>query len=122
MQESGFTGLDIDFEYVRAEDGPAYVEFVSRIRQILKSFRIFCDGGPGAEDIGSPEGTLYEGIDYRLLGEAADRVMLMTYEWGYSQGPPMAVAPIHMVRRVAGVCCVRDSGGENQPWDSQLWL
>ena len=45
-------------------------------------------------------GLLYEGIDYRLLGEAANSVMLMTYEWGYSQGPPMAVAPIHMVRRV----------------------
>ena len=26
--------------------------------------------------------------------------MLMTYEWGYSQGPPMAVAPLNMVRRV----------------------
>ena len=45
-------------------------------------------------------GLLYEGIDYRLLGEAANHVMLMTYEWGYSQGPPMAVAPINMVRKV----------------------
>ena len=27
--------------------------------------------------------------------------MLMTYEWGYTYGPPMAVAPINMVRRVA---------------------
>ena len=40
------------------------------------------------------------GIDYALLGEAADGVMLMTYEWGYTYGPPMAVAPINMVRRV----------------------
>lgn len=24
----------------------------------------------------------------------------MTYEWGYTYGPPMAVAPINMVRRV----------------------
>ena len=24
----------------------------------------------------------------------------MTYEWGYTYGPPMAVAPIHQVRRV----------------------
>ena len=34
------------------------------------------------------------------MGAAANRAMLMTYEWGYSQGPPMAVAPINMVRRV----------------------
>ena len=43
---------------------------------------------------------MYKRQDYRLLGEAANHVMLMTYEWGYSQGPPMAVAPINMVRRV----------------------
>ena len=33
-------------------------------------------------------------------GKRANHVMLMTYEWGYSQGPPMAVAPINMVRKV----------------------
>ena len=27
-------------------------------------------------------------------------VLLMTYEWGYKYGPNMAVAPLHMVRRV----------------------
>ena len=101
MQESGFTGLDIDFEYVRAEDGPAYVEFVSRTRQILNLFGYFVTVALAPKTSAAQRGLLYEGIDYRLLGEAADRVMLMTYEWGYSQGPPMAVAPIHMVRRVA---------------------
>ena len=45
-------------------------------------------------------GLLYEGKDYRALGEAADHVLLMTYEWGYTYGPPMAVAPINQVRRV----------------------
>ena len=45
-------------------------------------------------------GLLYEGKDYRALGEAADHVLLMTYEWGYTYGPPMAVAPVNQVRRV----------------------
>ena len=34
------------------------------------------------------------------MGEAADYVLLMTYEWGYTYGPPMAVAPLNQVRRV----------------------
>lgn len=29
-----------------------------------------------------------------------DYVLLMTYEWGYSYGPPMAIAPIRNVRQV----------------------
>ena len=45
-------------------------------------------------------GLLYEGKDYRLLGEAANWVLLMTYEWGYTYGPPMAVAPLPNVRQV----------------------
>ena len=43
---------------------------------------------------------MYEGKDYRGLSEAADYVLLMTYEWGYTYGPPMAVAPISQVRKV----------------------
>ena len=45
-------------------------------------------------------GLLYEGKDYRALGEVADHVLVMTYEWGYTYGPPMAVAPLNMVRNV----------------------
>ena len=45
-------------------------------------------------------GLLYEGMDYALLGANADNVFLMTYEWGYTYGPPMAVAPLNKVRQV----------------------
>lgn len=45
-------------------------------------------------------GLLYEGVDYKALGEAANTVFLMTYEWGYTYGPPMAVAPLNKVRQV----------------------
>lgn len=53
------------------------------------------------------QGLLYEGIDYAALGEAANGVFLMTYEWGYTYGPPMAVAPLNMVRRVAEYALTR---------------
>lgn len=45
-------------------------------------------------------GLLYEAHDYTLLGAAANAVFLMTYEWGYAYGPPMAVAPLGQVRAV----------------------
>ena len=46
------------------------------------------------------QGVLYEGADYRFHGEVNDFVFLMTYEWGWTGGPPMAVAPLNQVRRV----------------------
>ena len=45
-------------------------------------------------------GVLYEGHDYAGMGRAADYCLLMTYEWGYTYGEPMAVSPINHVRRV----------------------
>ena len=52
-------------------------------------------------------GSLYEGHDYALLGAAADAVLLMTYEWGYTYGPPMAVSPIAQVEKVIDYALTR---------------
>lgn len=100
MLDKGFGGLDIDFEYVLAEDRVSFAQFVSRVRAVMNVFGYPVTVALAPKTSADQKGLLYEGIDYRLLGEAANRVMLMTYEWGYSQGPPMAVAPLNMVRRV----------------------
>ena len=100
MTEKGYRGLDIDFEYVRAEDGLAFAEFTGRVRRVLQVFGYPVLVALAPKTSPDQKGLLYEGIDYRLLGETADRVTLMTYEWGYTYGPPMAVAPLNMVRRV----------------------
>lgn len=100
MQEKGFGGLDIDFEYVLADDREGFAAFVNLTRQVMNLFGYPVTVALAPKTSAQQRGLLYEGIDYGLLGEAANRVMLMTYEWGYSQGPPMAVAPINMVRRV----------------------
>lgn len=46
-------------------------------------------------------------MDYAALGENADAVFLMTYEWGYTYGPPMAVAPLDKVRQVVEYAVTR---------------
>lgn len=100
MAEKGYRGVDVDFEYVLAEDRIAYAQFVERVRRVMNLFGYPVSVALAPKTSRDQRGLLYEGIDYRLLGEAANSVMLMTYEWGYSYGPPMAVAPINMVRRV----------------------
>ena len=100
MQEKGYIGLDIDFEYINAEDRDAFSAFVSNITQQLNAagYTVNVDLAPKTSS--QQSGTLYEGHDYAALGAAANTVLLMTYEWGYSYGPPRAVAPINEVRRV----------------------
>ena len=98
MVEKGYGELNIDFEYVLAEDRVAFAEFVALAADRLSVPVSVC---LAPKTSAQQRGLGYEGKDYRLLGEAADRVLLMTYEWGYKYGPPMAVAPIDQVRRVA---------------------
>ncbi|WP_312440916.1 glycosyl hydrolase family 18 protein [Lacrimispora sp.] len=100
MIEKGFGGLDFDFEYIMAADREAYADLVRRTTLIMNQFGYQVTVALAPKTSATQAGLLYEGVDYALLGEAANRVFLMTYEWGYTFGPPMAVAPINMVRRV----------------------
>lgn len=97
MEELGFTELNIDFEYIRAEDKDAFTAFVALAAESLPWPVSVCLAPKTSRD---QPGLLYEGKDYAALGQAAQRVLLMTYEWGYKYGPPQAVAPLNAVERV----------------------
>ena len=100
MQAKNYQGLDVDFEFIGAEGAAAYAAFIARLRARLSplGYEVLVALAPKVS--ADQPGTLYEGHDYAALGAAADGVLLMTYEWGYTYGPPLAVAPIPSVRRV----------------------
>ncbi len=99
MVEKQYSGLDVDFEFIPAAYREAYVSFIARIKQRFGTDYDVSVAVP-PKTSSTQRGLLYEGIDYEGLGEVADSIFLMTYEWGYKYGPPMAVAPIPSVRRV----------------------
>lgn len=107
VSEKSFQGVDIDFEYILAEDRIAFADFVQDVRIAINQlgYPVTVALAPKTSD--DQPGLLYEGKDYALLGEAADEVLLMTYEWGYTYSEPMAVAPINNVRRVVEYALTR---------------
>lgn len=100
VQDRGYAGVDVDFEYILPEDREAYAAFVGELRRAMNAGGYFVSVALAPKTSADQPGLLYEGMDYRLLGENADWVFLMTYEWGYTYSEPMAVAPIDKVRRV----------------------
>lgn len=107
IQRKNFQGVDIDFEYILSEDRIAFAKFVADVREAVNAIGYPVSVALAPKTSDEQRGILYEGKDYRLLGEAADEVLLMTYEWGYTYGPPMAVAPINEVRRVVEYAITR---------------
>lgn len=100
VREKGYGGVDVDFEYIPEENAGDYADFVAEMNAALEDRPVFVALAPkySAEQ----EGLLYRGHDYKRLGAAADYAFLMTYEWGYTYGPPLPVSPINEVRRVIG--------------------
>ena len=100
MAQKGYRGLDVDFEYLLPEDARPYAAFLSRLRRAIAPMGAPLMVALAPKTSADQSGLLYQGHDYRLLGAEADLALLMTYEWGYAYGPPMAVAPLPEVRRV----------------------
>ena len=98
VRSRGYGGVDVDFEYIPAALGPAYASFLGQLRQALSPLPLWAALAPKTR--ADQPGLLYEAHDYAAIGAAVDAALLMTYEWGYLAGPPMAVAPLPNVRAV----------------------
>ena len=100
MQEKGYVGLDIDFEFIRPEDKNLFIGFISNVKNRLGPLGLLTLVALAPKTSGEMTGLLYEAHDYPAIGAIADLVLLMTYEWGYLFSPPMPTAPLNNVRRV----------------------
>lgn len=107
LPRKGYRGVDVDFEYIKAEDRDAFTAFVAELTGIMNvnGYQVSVALAPKTSD--DQQGLLYQGKDYGGLGAAANYTLLMTYEWGYSRSEPMAVAPINKVRQVVDYAVTR---------------
>ena len=100
MLEKGYEGLDVDFEYLGRDLAEPYAAFIQLLRDTLAPYGLPLITALAPKTSAAQPGTLYEGHNYASLSTASDAVLLMTYEWGYTYGPPMAVAPLPNVQTV----------------------
>src|SRR5699024_3376929 len=96
----GFNDVHFDFEFIPPEDREAYNTFLRKAKDRLAQAGLFLSTALAPKTSSTQKGLVYEAHDYGAHGEIVDFTVLMTYEWGYSAGPPMAVSPINEVRRV----------------------
>ncbi len=100
MQAKGYRGLDIDFEFILPEDRQAFINFIQAVKNALEPLGLLTLVALAPKTSGEMTGLLYEAHDYPAIGAIADLVLLMTYEWGYTFGPPMATSPLNNMRGV----------------------
>jgi spore germination protein len=100
MESKGYRGVCFDFEYLGLENKEGYIHFLQRAATKVKPYGYFLSAAVAPKLSGEQRGILYEGHDYPAIGQIVDFMFIMTYEWGWSGGEPMAVSPINQVRNV----------------------
>lgn len=100
MAQRGYMALNVDLEYVPPADTKLYNAFLQRLVDTLRPLGYLVSSALAPKVSAAQSGTLYEAHDYEAHGRILDFVILMTYEWGWSGGPPRAVAPLNEVMKV----------------------
>lgn len=100
IKEKNYYGLNVDFEYIFPYDRLSYNQFIRRLSATLHREGYILMTSLAPKTSANQKGLLYEAHDYPVHGALVDRVILMTYEWGYTSGPPLPVAPLNEVQKV----------------------
>lgn len=100
IKEKGYQGINVDFEYVYPEDRENYNNFLRRMVARFRPEGLLVTTALAPKESTDQTGLLYEAHDYQAHGEIVDFVIIMTYEWGWAGGSPLAIAPINKVRDV----------------------
>ena len=107
VNAKNYAGVDVDFEYLYPEDRLPYANFLRKIKSQLTPINKTLSVAVAPKYRDNQAGLLYEAHDYALIGEIADRVIIMTYEWGYVYGEPMAISPYSEVEAVISYAVTR---------------
>lgn len=100
LKNKGYYGVIIDFERIAPENRQLYNNFLRKVVDKLHPMGYVVGTALAPKTYDVTEGAWHGAHDYKAHGEIVDFVVIMTYEWGWSGGPPMAVAPINEVRKV----------------------
>ena len=100
LNDKRYHGLNIDFEYIYPRDKENYNKFLKKTVDKLRPLGYSVATSVAPKTSASQKGLLYEAHDYQAHGKILDHVIIMTYEWGYTFGPPLPVAPYNLVEEV----------------------
>lgn len=98
--ELNVSDVHFDLEFIPVELKDEYANFLRKAKERFRKERLLLSVALAPKTSAKQVGEWYEAHDYGMIGEIADFVVLMTYEWGYVAGPPMPISPLPQVTEV----------------------
>jgi spore germination protein len=100
VQRQHYAGIDIDYEDLLASDRSAFTAFITELAGALhaKGKVLSVDLFAKPTNRGYDQRNLAQ--DYRAVGEVADQVRLMGYDYHWAASGPGPIAPVSWIRAV----------------------
>jgi spore germination protein YaaH len=98
----GYDGIDLDYENLRATDRAAFTTFVQQLASALhaRAKLLTVNVYAKTSEPGTWDGPRAQ--DWWAIGQAADQVRVMTYEYSWATSPPGPISPVSWVNDVIG--------------------
>ncbi len=100
LRSRGYYGVNLNIEYVQPYDREVYNAFLKRMSETLHANGYMLSSAIAPKTSDDQYGVLYTAHDYAAHGQYCDRVVIMTYEWGYTYSAPRAISPVSEMRKV----------------------
>lgn len=100
MRTKGYIILHVDFEYIYPAERELYNQFLQQLVDTMHHHSFLVSSALAPKLADDQRGAHNEGLDYAAHGRIVDFVILMTYEWGWPGGAPLAIAPLNEVVKV----------------------
>lgn len=99
LQQHNLMGVIIDIENMYPQDREIFTNFIRVLSNSLHSVDKILVLNLAAKWEEWEDKDWVGFFDYNALGPLIDIAAIMTYEWGYREGPPQPTAPLPFVRR-----------------------
>ncbi|MDD2373018.1 MAG: glycosyl hydrolase family 18 protein, partial [Syntrophomonadaceae bacterium] len=96
VKKNGYDGVNIDFELMGYQDADRFTSFLRDLKTALgsdKTLSVAVFARTGKESWPTP-------YQYKEIGQIADRVVVMAYDYSYTTSKPGPVAPLWWVKEV----------------------
>ncbi len=100
VNQYGFSGVNIDFEGVPAQDREKYTAFLGELGETLQSQGKLVTVAVPAKTTDIPTNNWSGAYDYKAIGQLVDYVVLMTYDEHWFGGSPGPIASAPWVNNV----------------------
>ncbi len=90
LEEKGYYGVNLAFQFIEQSNLSLYYNFLSNVYSQLHplGYLVFITVRPAISY--QDQDITYEAVDYSVFNGMNDGIIILSYEWGYSEEPPIA--------------------------------